>query len=53
MYPPHLLYLKEKGTTWFNPSYGLNGFWNEYKRLKEKLEKPHDYIWAHGDLKRA
>lgn len=49
----HLSYLKEKGIAWFNPSYGLNGFWNEYRKLKESLNKPHDYIWSHRDLKRA
>ncbi|MCX6764837.1 MAG: hypothetical protein NTU58_04030 [Candidatus Nealsonbacteria bacterium] len=53
MYPPHLLYLKEKGTIWFNPCWGLNGFWNEYRKLKERLNKPHDYVWNHRDLKRA
>lgn len=49
----HLSYLKEKGITWFNPSYGLNGFWNEYRKLKKSLNKPHDYIWSHRDLKKA
>jgi hypothetical protein len=49
----HLLYLKEKGVAWFNPSYGLNGFWDEYRKLKERLCKPHDYVWSHRDLKRA
>jgi len=53
MYPPHLLYLKERGTAWFNPSWGICGFWDEYRKLKEKLGKPHDFIWAHRDLKRA
>ncbi len=49
----HLLYLKEKGLVWFNPSYGLNKFWDEYRKLKERLNKPHDYVWGHRDLKRA
>lgn len=49
----HFSYLKKKGIAWFNPSYGLNGFWNEYRKLKEKLNKPHDYIWSHRDLKNA
>lgn len=53
MYPPHLLYLKKRGTVWFNPSYGINGFWNEYKKLKDKLNKTHSYVWSHRDLKRA
>ncbi|MCX6761087.1 MAG: hypothetical protein NTZ84_03240 [Candidatus Nealsonbacteria bacterium] len=53
MYPPHLLYLNEKGTIWFNPSYGINGFWNEYKKLKDKLNKTDSYVWTHRDLKRA
>ncbi len=50
---PHLFYLKEKGLVWFNPSYGINGFWNEYRKLAQKLNKPHEYIWSHRDLKRA
>ncbi len=49
----HLSYLKEKGLVWFNPSYGLNKFWDEYRKLKERLNKPHDYVWSHRDLKRA
>jgi hypothetical protein len=49
----HLSYLKEKGIAWFNPSYGLNMFWTEYRKLVEKLGKPHDYVWSHRDLKRA
>jgi len=49
----HLSYLKEKGVAWFNPCNGLMGFWNEYRQLKTKLNKPHDYIWTHRDLKRA
>lgn len=53
MNPPHLLYLNKKGTSWFNPGYGLNGFWNEYRKLSQKLNKPHDYVWNHRDLKRA
>ncbi|HUV81279.1 MAG TPA: hypothetical protein VMW21_02035 [Patescibacteria group bacterium] len=53
MYPPNLLYLKEKGTIWFNPCYGINGFWNEYRKLKDKLNKTHSYVWSHRDLKRA
>lgn len=53
MWMPHLLYLKEKNTTWFNPCYGLCEFWKEYQKLKDKLNKPHDYIWAHRDLKKA
>lgn len=53
MYPPHLSYLKEKGTVWFNPAYGVTSFWGEYRKLAEKLKKPHDYIWNHRDLKRA
>lgn len=53
MDPAYLSYLKEKGITWFNPCNGLMGFWNEYRQLREKLNKPHDYIWTHRDLKRA
>src|SRR3989344_6355165 len=49
----HLSYLKEKGITWFNPSYGLNGFWNEYRNLAQSFNKSHEYIWNHRDLKRA
>ncbi len=53
MRPQHLTYLKEKGTVWFNPCYGIIGFWNEYRKLTVKLNKPHKYIWSHRDLKRA
>lgn len=49
----HLYYLKEKGLTWFNPSYGLNGFWDEYRKLSKKLNKPHKYVWNHRDLKKS
>jgi hypothetical protein len=49
----HLSYLKEKGLAWFNPSYGLDGFWKEYRKLTLKLNKPHEYIWSHRELKRA
>ena len=50
---PHLSYLREKGTVWFNPCYGLIGFWNEYRMLAERLHKPHEQVWNHRDLKRA
>jgi hypothetical protein len=53
MFNAHLSYLKEKGVPWFNPCNGLMGFWNEYRQLKERLNKPHHYIWTHRDLKRA
>ena len=53
MRPQCLTYLKEKGTVWFNPCYGIIGFWNEYRKLTVKLNKPHKYIWSHRDLKRA
>lgn len=49
----HLSYLKEKGIAWFNPCNGLMGFWNEYRKLSQKLNKPHQYVWTHRDLKRA
>ncbi len=49
----HLSYLKERGLAWFNPSYGLNNFWIEYNKLKEKLNKPSNYVWSHRELKRA
>lgn len=51
---PHLLFLKEKNTTWFNPSYGVVGFWEEYRKVATShVGKDHDYIWKHRDLKRA
>ncbi|OHB14772.1 MAG: hypothetical protein A2431_00350 [Candidatus Zambryskibacteria bacterium RIFOXYC1_FULL_39_10] len=54
MYPPHLLYLKEKGTVWFNPSYGLRYFWEEQRKLAQKFaDKPFQYVWDHRELKRA
>lgn len=54
MYPPHLTYLKSKENIWFNPSYGIVGFWDEFKKVKEKFsDKPFEYIWNHRDLKRA
>lgn len=54
MYPPHLTYLKGKENIWFNPSYGIVGFWDEFKKVKERFpDKPFDYIWNHRDLKRA
>ncbi len=54
MNPPHLHYLKEKGIAWFNPCYGLNGFWTEYRRLAgDHIGKPFQYVWSHRDLKRA
>jgi hypothetical protein len=51
--PIHLSYLKEKGTVWFNPSYGLVGFWNEHKKILQKTHTTHDSVWRHKDLKRA
>jgi hypothetical protein len=54
MYPPHLTYLKGKENIWFNPSNGIVGFWNEFKKVKERFpDKPFDYVWNHRDLKRA
>jgi hypothetical protein len=53
MYPPQLRYLLEKGTAWFDPCNGLTGFWSEYRNLKNKLGKPHKYVWNHRELKRA
>jgi hypothetical protein len=49
----HLSYLKEKGIAWFNPCGGLIGFWKEYNSLRARLNKPHEYVWGHRDLKRA
>lgn len=53
MYPPHLSYLKEKGTIWFNPAYGIGAFWGESRKLGEKLNKPFKEVWIHRDFKRA
>ncbi len=53
MYPPHLAYLSEKGTTWFNPCNGLTVFWDEFRKLQKKLNKPFEYVWNHRELKRA
>ena len=53
MYPPHLSYLKEKGLVWFNPSNGIIEFWNERRRLSEKLGKSLDEVWSHRDFKKA
>lgn len=53
MYPPHLTYLKGKENIWFNPSNGIVGFWDQFRKVKEKFpEKPFYYIWNHRDLKR-
>lgn len=52
MYPAHLSYLKEKGTTWFNPAYGVVGFWEYYRKIAAKLGSAQN-VWAHRDLKRA
>lgn len=50
----HLHYLKERGIAWFNPCYGLVGFWAEYRKLKERFtDKEFDYVWKHRGLKRA
>lgn len=49
----HLSYLKEKGSTWFNPSYGICGFRDEYNKLHEKLNRSHNHTWNHRNLKRA
>jgi hypothetical protein len=46
-------YLKEKGITWFNPCYGLNGFWPEFRRIRKELDKSFDFVWNHRSLKRA
>lgn len=52
--PSHLNYLKETGSVWFNPCYGIRGFWAEFNKVKEKYpDKPFDYVWRHRDLKRA
>lgn len=53
MYPQHLKYLLEKDTAWFDPCYGLFGFWEEYRKLKVKLSKPHEIVWNHRELKKA
>ncbi len=52
MYAAHLLYLKEKGIVWFNPSYGIVGFWKEYSILAQKITD-RKVLWVHRDLKRA
>ncbi len=49
----YLSYLKEKNTTWFNPCNGLIVFWEEYSKLKNKLNREHRYVWTHRDLKKA
>lgn len=52
MYPAHLSYLKEKGIAWFNPAYGIVGFWKEYGTVAKRITDP-KVLWAHRDLKRA
>lgn len=53
MYPPHLTYLKGKENVWFNPSNGIVGFWEQFRKLKEIFpDKSFNYIWNHRDLKR-
>lgn len=53
MYPQHLKYLAEKNLAWFDPCNGLFGFWDEYRKLKVKLNQSHEIIWRHRELKRA
>lgn len=44
MYPPHLTYLNEKGTTWFNPAYGITHFLGNYKKLMNIKEAKEIYV---------
>lgn len=53
MYPPNLYYLKEKGSAWFNPSYGIMGFFQESKKISEKLNIPYTETWKHRSMQRA
>ncbi len=54
MYPSHLTYLKGKENIWFNPSNGIVGFWEQFRKLEESFpNKPFEYIWNHRDLKKA
>ena len=45
-FPPHLTYLKDSSTMWFNPCWGYHGFW---KRLSEEALKnawdKEDDVW--------
>ncbi len=45
MYPSHLTYLKGKENVWFNPSNGIVGFWEQFRKLKESFpNKPFNYV---------
>jgi hypothetical protein len=50
----YLNYLLEPGAVWFNPCYGINGFWNELRLLQSKMpDKDFQTIWSHRDLQSA
>jgi len=51
MNKPYLNYLMEPGAAWFNPCYGINGFWSELRALQKKMpDKDFQYVWNHRDL---
>jgi len=51
MYPPHLTYLMEKGTTWFDPCYALTKFWDKYRELRKENNLSHEQVWGHRDFR--
>jgi hypothetical protein len=53
MYPVHLRYLNEKGTTWANPWVILDLFWSEFRKFKTKLGLSHKVAWSHRGFKNA
>lgn len=51
-FPPHLAYLKDPNTTWFNPCWGYHGFWKRLGEFRQERSCDFQTAWTHRDMKR-
>ena len=51
-FPPHLAYLKDPSTMWFNPCWGYHGFWKRLSEFRQERNLDFQTAWSHRDMKR-
>lgn len=51
MFPDHLKYLHDTDIVWFNPCWGIYGFWKRFDQFQNEKKLDIDSAWNHRDMK--
>ena len=51
-FPPHLAYLKDTSTMWFNPCWGYHGFWKRLSEFRQEKNLDFQTAWSQRDMKK-